>query len=103
MGSGRSGDRASIPQRVFGDVTLFMVAAAAMVAATGALQGGQQAAPGIEVVTMDERLTSAQAHRALSEMGASMRERREAVDGMAAQIILQRHLERRRADRQVRE
>ncbi len=51
--------------------------------------------PEVEVLMVDERLTSAQAHRALSDMGAGMRERRRAVDRMAAQIILQRHLERR--------
>lgn len=51
--------------------------------------------PGLEVATMDERLTSAQAHRALSAMGASMRERRNNVDRMSAQIILQRYLGRR--------
>jgi RNase H-fold protein (predicted Holliday junction resolvase) len=32
-------------------------------------------------------------------MGASRRQRRESVDGMAAQIILQRHLEKRRRER----
>jgi putative Holliday junction resolvase len=53
--------------------------------------------PGVEVTTMDERLTTAQAQSALSEAGARGRERREHVDGMAAQIILQRYLERRRA------
>lgn len=52
--------------------------------------------PGVEVETMDERLSTAQAHRALSQMGAGMRTRRENVDRMAAQIILQRYLERRR-------
>lgn len=57
--------------------------------------------PGVDVTMADERLTSAQAHRALSEMGAGRRERRESVDGMAAQIILQRFLERRRARRKA--
>lgn len=52
---------------------------------------------GVKVVTMDERLSTAQAHAALSEMGASMRTRRRTVDTMAAQIILQRFMERRRA------
>jgi putative Holliday junction resolvase len=56
--------------------------------------------PGPDVVTMDERLTTAQAHAALREMGARPAERRRRVDAMAAQIILQRYLERRRAGRQ---
>ena len=59
--------------------------------------------PETDVVTMDERLTTAQAHRALSEMGASMRTRRSEVDRMAAQIILQRHLDRRASERRAAE
>jgi len=58
---------------------------------------------GLEVETMDERLTTAQAHKALSEMGARSRTRRESVDRMAAQIILQRYLDRRTAQRRSRE
>jgi len=54
---------------------------------------------GVEVALMDERLTSAQAHRALSEMGVTMRVRRREVDRMAAQIILQRYLDARAAAR----
>jgi len=54
---------------------------------------------GVEFDLVDERLTTAQAHGALSAMGASMRTRRRDVDGMAAQIILQRYLEQRRAAR----
>jgi len=54
--------------------------------------------PGVEVVMMDERLSTGQAHRALSDMGAKMRVRRREVDRMAAQIILQRFLGRRRAE-----
>ncbi len=52
--------------------------------------------PGVEVLFEDERLSTAQAHAALSQMGARPRQRRERVDRMAAQIILQRHLEQRR-------
>jgi RNase H-fold protein (predicted Holliday junction resolvase) len=51
------------------------------------------------VVTVDERLTTAQAHRTLSAMRTSMRKRRETVDRMAAQIILQRHLDARAGER----
>jgi putative Holliday junction resolvase len=57
--------------------------------------------PDADVTTMDERLTTAQAHRVLSEMGASMRARRGAVDRMAAQIILQRYLDSRAAARKA--
>ena len=55
--------------------------------------------PGPQVATVDERLSSAQAHAALSEMGANMQTRGRYVDGMAAQIILHRYMERRRAAR----
>lgn len=55
--------------------------------------------PAVGVAMIDERLTTAQAHRALSEMGASMRQRRDNVDRMAAQIILQRYLDSRAARR----
>jgi len=52
--------------------------------------------PEVPIETMDERLTSAQAHRALSEEGVTMRRRAERVDRMAAQIILSRYLSLRR-------
>ena len=51
----------------------------------------------VPVMLTDERLTTAQAHRALSEVGARRRERRREVDRMAAQLILQRYLDRRAA------
>jgi putative Holliday junction resolvase len=59
--------------------------------------------PGVDLVTMDERLTTAQAHAALSAMGAKMRYRRKNVDGMAAQIILQRYIDRRAVQRKAAE
>ncbi len=49
----------------------------------------------VPVAMVDERLTTAQAHRALTEMKARRRTRRREVDRMAAQIILQRYLDRR--------
>ena len=55
--------------------------------------------PGVRVETIDERLSSVQAHRALSEEGATMRRRAERVDGMAAQLILTRYLNRRHMER----
>jgi putative Holliday junction resolvase len=53
--------------------------------------------PRVPVETMDERLSSAQAHRSLSAEGVTMRRRAERVDGMAAQVILTRYLQRRRS------
>ena len=55
--------------------------------------------PDLRVETIDERLTSAQAHRALSQEGATMRRRSERVDGMAAQLILARYLKQRARER----
>ena len=55
----------------------------------------KQRFPQVEVETSDERLTSAQAHRALSEAGASNRVRKRNVDSMSAQLILNRYLQRR--------
>ena len=43
----------------------------------------------------DERLTSAQAHRVLRESGISIRKRGQAVDRMAAVLILQSFLDSR--------
>lgn len=50
----------------------------------------------VEVHLQDERLTSVQANRAMQEAGARGRERREAVDRVAAVLILQAFLDRRR-------
>jgi putative Holliday junction resolvase len=61
----------------------------------GFLKELKKVLPQTEMELVDERLSSAQAHRALSQMGAGMRQRRERVDRMAAQIILQRYLGRR--------
>jgi len=51
----------------------------------------------LPVELFDERLTSAEAERLMREAGASRRERREAADRMAAQLILQAYLDRARA------
>lgn len=50
--------------------------------------------PDVTVELLDERLTSARAHRALSCEGVSMKERKKRVDRMAAQFILQRYLQK---------
>ena len=51
------------------------------------------------VVTWDERLTTAAAHRALREAGKKTRNTRGYVDQVAAQMILQTYLDRRAAQR----
>lgn len=55
-----------------------------------------RAACDLPVHLQDERLTSVQANRAMQEAGARGRERREAVDRVAAVLILQGFLDRRR-------
>ena len=54
-----------------------------------------EAATGLEVVEVDERLTTRQAHMALSEAGMDHRARRKVVDQVAAALILQCHLDAR--------
>ena len=53
-----------------------------------------------EVMTWDERLTTVAANRALREAGKKTRATRGYVDQVAAQMILQGYLDRRRADEQ---
>jgi putative Holliday junction resolvase len=57
--------------------------------------------PEVPIESIDERLTSAQAHRALSEEGVTLRRRAERVDRMAAQLILARYLNRRRVQQRA--
>lgn len=47
----------------------------------------------LEVVLMDERLTSMQASRVLMETNMSKKKRKNVIDKMAAQIILQSYLD----------
>ncbi|HKY32096.1 MAG TPA: Holliday junction resolvase RuvX [Candidatus Polarisedimenticolia bacterium] len=54
---------------------------------------------GVPVETWDERLSTAQAERALLEGDVSRRRRKDAVHGMAASLILQAWLERNRGER----
>lgn len=62
-----------------------------------------RAACDVPVHLQDERLTSVQANRAMQEAGARGRERREAVDRVAAVLILQGFLDRRRHVRRQQE
>lgn len=55
---------------------------------------------GLPVVFWDERLTSAEAERLLREGGASLAQRKKAVDRMAAVLLLESYLENR-SSRQV--
>jgi len=56
-----------------------------------------------EVITWDERLTTAAAHRALREAGRKMRATRSYVDQVAAQMILQGYLDRQHEARRAKE
>lgn len=50
----------------------------------------------LPIELVDERLTTARAHRAIREQGGSTRGRREDVDALAATLLLQQFLETRR-------
>jgi len=54
---------------------------------------------GVPVTTIDERLTSVEAERALIEGGISRRKRKGLRDSLAAVLILQAHLDRLRRER----
>jgi putative Holliday junction resolvase len=58
-----------------------------------------QQASGLPVVLWDERLTTTQASRALSELGVDTRAQRTTVDSVAAALILQAWLDARAAHR----
>ncbi len=51
---------------------------------------------GLPFEMVDERMTTARAHAAIREQGGSVRGRREEVDALAAAVLLQGFLERRR-------
>lgn len=55
---------------------------------------------GVTVIYHDERLSSAQAERAMAEAGADARARRGSVDMVAAAVILQSYLDASRTDRE---
>jgi putative Holliday junction resolvase len=50
----------------------------------------------LPVELVDERLTTAQAERAMIEAGTRRRRRRESIDQVAATLLLQSHLDRKR-------
>lgn len=51
---------------------------------------------GVPIELVDERLTTVQGERALRETGANRRQRKAAIDQVAAQLILQQFLDMRR-------
>lgn len=55
----------------------------------------------IPVVHEDERLTTAQAHRSMLEGDLSRNKRKKRVDAIAAQLILQTYLDRKRIRREM--
>src|SRR6266545_5577432 len=81
---------AGLPKRLSGQIG---------VAATEVLQFVEKlrAILPCHVVTWDERLTTAAAHRALRDAGKKTRHTRGYVDQVAAQMILQNYLDRRAA------
>ncbi len=56
---------------------------------------------GVPVETFDERLTTAAAERALIDAGEKRRARRQAVDRVAATLLLQGYLDRAKAKRRA--
>jgi putative Holliday junction resolvase len=50
----------------------------------------------LPVILVDERMTTARAHAAISEQGGSTRGRKDDIDALAASILLQHFLETRR-------
>ena len=55
----------------------------------------------LPVIYWDERLTSVAAHRALSEVGASRKKRKEVIDQVAAVLILQGWLDSQRPHQSI--
>ncbi|MBQ1465294.1 MAG: Holliday junction resolvase RuvX [Eubacteriaceae bacterium] len=53
----------------------------------------RDALDGIEVILWDERLSTKEAERAFAETGKNWKKKREVIDEMAAQIILQSYLD----------
>lgn len=53
----------------------------------------REALPEVNVILWDERLSTKEAERAFSETGKNWKKKREVIDEMAAQIILQSYLD----------
>jgi putative Holliday junction resolvase len=72
-------------------------------AAVGAerLASRLRAVAGVPVETYDERLTTAAAERSMLEAGAKRATRRQAIDRVAATLLLQSYLDRRKSTRRA--
>ena len=51
---------------------------------------------GLEVVTIDERLTTVASHRTMTELGVNKNRKKNIVDMMSAILILQMYMDRNR-------
>ena len=65
-------------------------------AAAGQLAGAIREASGLPVELVDERLTTVAAERAMIQGGARRARRRETIDQVAATLLLQSHLDRKK-------
>lgn len=66
------------------------------VAATLEFKEALERRTGLEVVMIDERLTTVEANRILEDTGVAISARKEHIDKMAAAIILQNYLDMKR-------
>lgn len=78
-----------LPLTLAGDEGASAVAARELAILVGARTG-------IPAVLIDERMTTARAHREIQAQGGSARGRREEVDALAASVLLQGYLDMRR-------
>ena len=51
---------------------------------------------GLEIITMDERLTTVASHRTMTELGVNKNKKKNIIDMMSAVLILQMYLDRNR-------
>lgn len=51
---------------------------------------------GLEVITIDERLTTVASHRTMTELGVNKNKKKNIVDMMSAVLILQMYMDRRK-------
>lgn len=70
-------------------------------AAAERLASRLRAVAGVPVETFDERLTTAAAERSMIETGAKRAVRRQAIDRVAATLLLQGYLDRQRSARRA--
>ena len=70
-------------------------------AASERLAARLRAIAGVPVETFDERLTTAAAERSMIDAGARRKTRRQAIDRVAATLLLQGYLDRRRATKRA--